>query len=53
MHDPSVPPLPPLNGLLQVTSMFYTRNEQMERTGYWCMFALSLTTSPDAGSQFS
>lgn len=36
MRNSGVPFLPLLNGLLQVTSMFYTRTEQMQRTGYWC-----------------
>lgn len=28
-------------GFMIVTSMFYTRDEQVRRVGYWCMFGLS------------
>lgn len=30
-------------GFLIVTSMFYTRQEQTQRVGYWCMYQLSYT----------
>ena len=30
-------------GFMIVTSMFYTRDEQTKRVGYWCMFLSSFS----------